>query len=140
MRVIDITPREPKDGQRSLGWNSIHVPPLPVTEWPTKNRKPHFVSQPEERNVGGKLFRRYPDGTLDYIGAKAIIREAFHKANIGIALTENESAAIGLVFPSLRFADMTQERMKQRANLSDEEALTLRSELMEESRQNGGRW
>jgi hypothetical protein len=47
-----------------------------TTPWPIDNRATPIVMQPESRNIGHTVWRRYPDGKLDYRDTMSHVVEA----------------------------------------------------------------
>lgn len=56
---------------------------------------------PLDRVNGNAMFRRLPDGKLDYDYAKHKIVDAIHKVKDGVELTNQEKVAVSCVFPSV---------------------------------------
>lgn len=55
---------------------------------------------PHDRERGNEMFRRYPDGTLDYKYAANKVIEAVHKYRDNCELTGIEKTALSCCFPS----------------------------------------
>jgi len=56
---------------------------------------------PHDRVSGNEMFRRYPDGSLDYAYAKDKVVEAVHKVRDGGVLTSVERVALSCMFPHM---------------------------------------
>lgn len=56
---------------------------------------------PVDRVNGNVLFRRLPNGELDYEAAKHIIVDILHKEKDKAYLTTQEQLALGCIFPTL---------------------------------------
>jgi hypothetical protein len=98
------------------------------SRWPSPNRPNYLSTLPESRTYKG-LFRRYPNGELDYQWASSKVEEAVSKMNKGIPLTELESVAIGTVFPSVRFNGLPSEIIKSKGSLSSYEVSRIKKTL-----------
>lgn len=68
------------------------------TAYPAKMQSQYRT--PADRESGNEMFRRYPDGTLDYKYAAHKVIEAVHKYRDGCALTGIEKTALSCCFPN----------------------------------------
>jgi hypothetical protein len=144
------------DGVRLKDWGSSpHVPPseewktrspvgaspnlskIPInqrpknttTRWPVENREVQPFIPPTSRNYGTGLFRRYPNGELDYEWAKSVVDEAIRKAKIGLPLQEFDALSLSAVFPEMAFKGLPQSIVDIKARLSTMEKERLRQSL-----------
>ena len=100
-----------------------------TTQWPMANRPANISVAPDSRNYGTGLFRRYPNGEIDYKYAKGFVEDALCKMKLGIALTELQAASISAVFPDKVFKGLPKSIVRLKAYLSAEEARCLRGML-----------
>ncbi len=56
---------------------------------------------PHDRVNGNEMFRRYPDGKLDFDYAKHKVVEAIHAVRDGVALTPMDETALSCLFPAI---------------------------------------
>ena len=67
----------------------VHLPNVPVQRYRT----------PHDRVSGNLVFRRYPDGSLDFDYAKHSVVDAARKAKEGLPLTPQEETVLSVLFP-----------------------------------------
>lgn len=70
-----------------------------VEDCPTQSKIEQTFRTPSDREFGNVLFRRYPDGKLDYEWAKHIVLDALRKHRDGLQLTNLECCALTCMFP-----------------------------------------
>ncbi len=103
------------------------------TRWPADNRPTQLVELSDSRVYGHGLFKRYPNGQIDYRYAMDIVEKAVRKSYIGIPLTETEALATSAVFPDMRYKSITSEDLRLRAPISASEAAILRKTIGQET-------
>lgn len=104
-------------------------PAAKTTVWPAENRPTTPFIPTDSRNYGNGLFRRYPNGELDYGWAKSVVEEAIRKSKIGLPLTENEALSVSAVFPKFSFQGLPASIVAIKARLSATEAEKIRKTL-----------
>jgi len=108
------------------------MPAARGTQWPVENRPNNLHVYPESRTYKG-IFRRYPNGTLDYMWATGQVEEAVRKFGKGIPLTENEALATSAVFPEIEFHGLPKSIVKSKAALTEQEVLRIQKTLSSET-------
>lgn len=103
-----------------------------VTRWPVENRPNHLHAYPESRTYKG-IFRRYPNGTLDFQWATGQVELAVRKLRKAIPLTENEALAVCAVFPGINFSGLPKSIVKSKAHLTQQEAYRIKKTLAPET-------
>ena len=92
------------------------------------------VHPPASRNYGTGLFRRYPNGELDYEWAKSVVDEAIRKTKNGLPLQEFDALSLSAVFPEVTFKGLPQSIVDIKARLSTMEKEKLRESLHENAK------
>jgi hypothetical protein len=92
------------DIQKSTSGDMV-VDNHPDYEGPTEDAYPARMEPqyrtPHDRVSGNEMFRRNPDGSLDYNYAKNKVIEAVHKVRDGISPTTLEQTALSVLFPAV---------------------------------------
>ena len=104
-------------------------PAARTTAWPVENRPMKSFLPSDSRNYGNGLFRRYPNGELDYGWAKSVVEESIRKSKIGLPLTENEALALSTLFPNFAFKGLPSGIVDIKARLSAAEKDKLRQTI-----------
>jgi len=105
-----------------------------TTPWPVENRDVEpFIPSPS-RNYGTGLFRRYPNGDLDFEWAKSVVDEAIRKSKIGLPLQEFDALSLSAVFPEITFKGLPAQIVDIKARLSKAEKEKLRQTLHENAK------
>tara|TARA_R100001244_G_scaffold53662_1_gene46573 strand:- start:14673 stop:15173 length:501 start_codon:yes stop_codon:yes gene_type:complete len=112
-----------------------HLPNVPVQQYRT----------PHDRVSGNLIFRRYPDGRLDFDYAKHCVLDAIRKAKTGVGLTSQEEAILSVLFPTqFAFVDggMLAHVRSTLLKVTDDEAALVskivRAQMAEELNYNAG--
>ena len=99
-----------------------------ITPWPVEQRAVDPVYQPESRNLGGTIWRRYPNGVLSVDEAVAAVEAAVMKLNRGLVPPdENDALILASVWPNLQFTNMPKHIVEIKARLSPNERDALRA-------------
>lgn len=103
-----------------------------TTEWPAKNRPDAISVLPQDRNIGNIVWRRYPDGKLDFRNAMQKLIEALRRYKEGPVINEIDALIISSVLPNIRFESLPPEIVEKKAPLLPEEAQELRDSAREQ--------
>ena len=102
------------------------------TEWPAHNREDPISILPQNRNIGNIVWRRYPDGSLDFRYAMQMVVEALRRYKEGPVINEIDALIISSVLPNIHFEELPKEVVKLKAPLLPEEAQQLRDSVREQ--------
>ena len=101
-----------------------------VTEWPVGMRVEHVIHQPESRNYGGTIWRRWPDGRLALAESLAALEAAIMKFNRELVpLNESEALMLAAIFPEIHTSNMPKHAVEIKARGSPKEKDALRDGL-----------
>lgn len=96
------------------------------TKWPAQDRPEYATAPPSSRNIGHTLWRRYPNGSLDFRYAFQFIVEALRRFKEAPVINEVDALAISSVYPNIRFDNLPKEIVKIKAYLTPDEIKQLK--------------
>lgn len=102
------------------------------TAWPAQNRKDPVSVLPQSRNQGNIVWRRYPDGELDFTYAMQMVIEALRRYKEGPVINEIDALIITSVLPNIKFESLPRKIVDEKAPLLPEEAKQLREVVREQ--------
>lgn len=82
---------------------------------------------PESRNIGNTIWRRYPDGTIDFRDAVTRLREALRRFRTGAPINEGDALIISSVYPEYKFKNLPESVVNIKAFLADTERQNIRA-------------